>query len=46
MFFTIGVNDLIIIRSGNATLVTTRDKEGEVKKLVAEIKAKGLELFL
>lgn len=43
---TLGVNDLIIIRTGDATLVTTRKKEGEVKKLVDEIKAKGLGRFL
>jgi mannose-1-phosphate guanylyltransferase len=43
---TIGVKDLIIIQNGNATLVATRENEGEVKKLVDEIKAKGLGRFL
>jgi mannose-1-phosphate guanylyltransferase len=43
---TIGVKDLIIIQDGNATLVATRENEGEVKKLVDEIKAKGLGRFL
>jgi mannose-1-phosphate guanylyltransferase len=43
---TIGVKDLIIIQSGNATLVGTRENEGEVKKLVDEIRAKGLGRFL
>jgi mannose-1-phosphate guanylyltransferase len=43
---TLGVRDLIIIREGNATLVTTRKKESEVKRLVDEIKAKGLERYL
>ena len=43
---TIGASDLIIIQNGNATLVATREKEGEVKKLVDEIKARGLGRFL
>lgn len=43
---TIGVKDLIIIQNGNATLVATRENEGEVKKLVDAIKAKGLERYL
>jgi mannose-1-phosphate guanylyltransferase len=43
---TLGVRDLIIIRDGNATLVTTRKKESDVKKLVDAIKAKGLERYL
>jgi mannose-1-phosphate guanylyltransferase len=43
---TIGVSDLIIIQNGNATLVATRENEGEVKKLVDEIKARGLGRFL
>ena len=43
---TLGVSDLIIIRTDDATLVTTRKKEGEVKRLVEEIKAKGLGRFL
>jgi mannose-1-phosphate guanylyltransferase len=43
---TIGVTDLIIIQSGDATLVTTRDREGDVKKLVDAIQAKGLGRYL
>ena len=43
---TLGVEKLIIIRHGDATLVTTRDRESDVKKLVDAIKAKGLERFL
>lgn len=43
---TLGVRDLIIIRDGNATLVTTRKNESDVKKLVDAIKAKGLERYL
>jgi len=40
------VNDLIIIQNGNATLVTTRQGESDVKKLVDQIKAAGLGRFL
>lgn len=43
---TLGVKELIIIRHGDATLVTTRQRESDVKKLVDAIKAKGLGRFL
>lgn len=43
---TLGVRDLIIIQNGNATLVATKENEGEVKKLVDAIKAKGLGAYL
>jgi mannose-1-phosphate guanylyltransferase len=43
---TLGVRDLIIIQNGDATLVAAKDREGEVKKLVDAIKAKGLGRFL
>ena len=43
---TLGVNDLVVIQSGNATLITTRKGEAEVKKLVDKIKEKGLGRFL
>lgn len=43
---TVGVSDLIIIQAGDATLVTTRDREADVKKLVDAIKAKGLGRYL
>ena len=43
---TLGVKDLIIIQCGDATLVTTRKKESEVRRLVDEIKAKGLGRYL
>jgi len=43
---TLGVRDLIIIRDGNATLVTTRKMESDVKRLVDAIKAQGLERYL
>jgi len=43
---TLGVRDLIVIQNGNATLVATKEREGEVKKLVDAIKAKGLGRYL
>jgi mannose-1-phosphate guanylyltransferase len=43
---TLGVNDLVIIQSGNATLVTTRKGEADVKKLVDKLKADGLGRYL
>jgi len=43
---TLGVSDLVIIQSGNATLVTTRRGEADVKQLVDRIKAAGQERFL
>ncbi len=43
---TLGVDDLVIIQNGNATLITTRKGEGRVKELVDKIKAQGLGQFL
>jgi mannose-1-phosphate guanylyltransferase len=43
---TLGVSDLIIVQDGNATLITTRKDEGNMKALVDSIKAKGLGRFL
>ena len=43
---TLGVEDLVIVQSGNATLVTTRKGEADVKQLIEKIKAQGLERFL
>ena len=43
---TLGVNDLVIIQNGNATLITTRKGEADVKKLVDQIKSAGLGRFL
>lgn len=43
---TLGVNDLIIVQDGNATLITTRHAEGRVKEVVDAIKAKGLGKYL
>ena len=38
---TIGVKDLIIIHTADATLVVPRDRAGDVKKLVAELERLG-----
>jgi len=43
---TIGVQDLIIIQDGNATLVAHRKDESSVKKLVELLKQRGLEKYL
>ncbi len=43
---TLGVSNLIIVQEGNATLITTRDDESNVKQLVDALKAKGLGRFL
>jgi mannose-1-phosphate guanylyltransferase len=43
---TLGVHDLIVIQNGNATLITTRKGESDVKKLVDKIRADGLGSFL
>jgi mannose-1-phosphate guanylyltransferase len=44
---TIGVNDLIIIQDGDATLIAHRDREADVKKIVEQLKkSKELEQFL
>jgi mannose-1-phosphate guanylyltransferase len=43
---TIGVENLLIIQDGNATLVADRRDEGTVKELVELLKSKGLEGYL
>jgi mannose-1-phosphate guanylyltransferase len=43
---TLGVNNLLIIQDGNATLVADRRDEGAVKQLVELLKKKGLEKYL
>jgi mannose-1-phosphate guanylyltransferase len=43
---TVGVQDLIIIQDGNATLVAHRKDESGIKKLVELLKQKGLEKYL
>ena len=43
---TLGVENLIIVHCGDATLVANRDQEESVKKLVELIRQRGLEKFL
>jgi mannose-1-phosphate guanylyltransferase len=43
---TLGIRDLVIVQSGNATLITTRQGEADVKRLVDQIKSNGQERFL
>jgi len=42
----IGVEDLIVVRTGNATLVCRRDKAEEIKKVVDRLKAESKSQFL
>ena len=43
---TLGVSDLIIIQDGDAILVAHREQEGNIKKIVEQLKARGLEKYL
>ena len=43
---TVGVNDLLIIQDGDATLVADRRDEGTVKQIVELLKKQGLEKYL
>jgi mannose-1-phosphate guanylyltransferase len=43
---TIGVENLVIVQDGDATLVADRRDEGTVKQLVELLKKKGLERYL
>jgi len=43
---TLGVRDLIIVQDGDCVLVADRSKEGEVKRLVEELRRRGLERYL
>jgi mannose-1-phosphate guanylyltransferase len=43
---TLGVRDLIIIQDGDAILVAHRDAEGDIKKIVEELKKRNLEKYL
>lgn len=42
----IGVDDLVVVQSGNAVLVVPRDRAQEVRKVVDELHARGLDEFL
>ena len=43
---TVGVNDLLIIQDGDATLVADRRDEGTVKQIVEMLQKKGMEKYL
>jgi mannose-1-phosphate guanylyltransferase len=43
---TVGVENLLIIRDGNATLVADRRDEGTIKQLVEQLKKQGQETML
>jgi mannose-1-phosphate guanylyltransferase len=43
---TAGVQDLLIIQDGNATLVAARSEEGNIKQLVESLKKNNLERYL
>ncbi|MBI3822837.1 MAG: mannose-1-phosphate guanylyltransferase, partial [Planctomycetes bacterium] len=43
---TLGVSDLIIIQDGDAILVAHREEEGNIKKVVEQLKKAGLEKYL
>jgi len=42
----LGVRDLVIVATPDATLVTTRDKVEQVRKLVADLKARHKDRYL
>ncbi len=42
----LGIHDLIVIRQGDAVLVLPKERSEEVKKILEEIKQKGLERYL
>lgn len=43
---TIGVSDLVVVNSGDATLVCPKDRAQDVKQVVEQLKALGLERYL
>ena len=43
---TLGVSDLIIIQDGDAILVAHREEEGNIKKIVEQLKARSQEKYL
>jgi mannose-1-phosphate guanylyltransferase len=43
---TVGVDNLLIVQDGNATLVADRREEGTVKQIVEQLKKQGLEKYL
>ena len=43
---TVGVSDLVIVKSGDAILVLPRDQAQDVRKIVAALSARGLARYL
>ena len=43
---TVGVNDLVVVSSGDALLVCPKDRAQDVRAVVDLLKAKGLDRFL
>jgi len=39
----VGVSDLVVVQTGDALLITTRERSQDVGKVVAELKTKGRE---
>jgi mannose-1-phosphate guanylyltransferase len=37
----VGVNDLVVVETADALLITTRERSQDVAKVVAELKARG-----
>ncbi|MFQ5861554.1 MAG: mannose-1-phosphate guanylyltransferase [Candidatus Brocadiales bacterium] len=46
LLVTVGVKDLIVIHTHDVTLVCHRDRAGEAKRLVEELKGKGFEAYI
>ena len=42
----VGLNDVVVVRTGNATLVCKRDKVQDVKKIVEQLKSENKNQFL
>lgn len=43
---TVGLTDLVIINTGDAVLICPKDRSQDVKKVVARLKAEGMERYL
>jgi mannose-1-phosphate guanylyltransferase len=46
LIVTLGVSDLLIVQDGDVVLVAAKDREGDLKKLVEELRQRGLENHL
>ena len=41
-----GVEDLVVVRTADATLVCPRDRAGDLKELVNQLRRRGLDAYL